>query len=163
MAQQHLFDNLPTDVIYYGIFPYLDYNSRVTANLLLPSKDRISTPLNKNLALQVLIRININAIKGALKSLRKSHSGSCNRSYSRYLLNVWRIVIKNLDVTQYNKFFRDVILSKINEFTNLSNTDRVFVSAYTLKTLEKLCNTTSELMKEKYPYLREVSLNYSSI
>ena len=159
----HLFDNLPTDVIYYGIFPYLDYNSRVTANLLLPSKDRISTPLNKNLALQVLIRINTVTIKHALKKFYNSHYEFRNRSYSRYLLNVWRTVIKNLEVTQYNKFFRGVVLSKIDEFTNLNNIDRASVSAYTLKTLQQLCNTTSELMKDKYPYLREVPLNYSTI
>jgi hypothetical protein len=159
----YLFDNLPTDVIYYGIFPYLDYNSRVTANLLLPSKDRISTPLNRNLALQVLIRINTVTIKHALKKFYNSHYGFRNRSYSKYLLNVWRTVIKNLEVTQYNKIFRDVVISKVYEFTNLDNIDRLSVSAYTLKTLQKLCETTLQLMKEKYPYLREVPLNYSSI
>ena len=47
----HLFDNLPTDIIYYEIFPFLDYDSRVTANLMLPRKDRIGHPLKKDAAL----------------------------------------------------------------------------------------------------------------
>ena len=49
----HLFDELPTDMIYYEIFPYLDYNSRVIANLLLPRQDRLRRPLEKDVVIML--------------------------------------------------------------------------------------------------------------
>ena len=60
----HLFDQLPTDMIYYEIFPYLDYDSRVTANLLLPQEDRLRTPLRKDAALEFQVEIDGISVNG---------------------------------------------------------------------------------------------------
>ena len=158
----HLFDNLPTDVIYYAIFPCLDYHSRVTANLLLPSKDRIGTPLNKELVLVVSLKIRSNIINKGLKKVdslsSERYTYRSQQSYSMHLLNVWRTLVENLEITQYKKNFRNAVLSKINEFMDPNNPQKDNVSLYTLKTLRALCQKTLHLMENRYPYLREVSL-----
>jgi hypothetical protein len=43
----HLFDNLPLEIIKYNIIPFLEYEDRVIVNFLLPPQDRISHPLTQ--------------------------------------------------------------------------------------------------------------------
>ena len=68
----HLFDQLPTDMIYYEIFPYLDYNSRVTANMLLPLQDRLRTPLRKDAVLEFTMRLGSTLITSLIKNQQKA-------------------------------------------------------------------------------------------
>jgi hypothetical protein len=68
---QNLFDQLPTDIIYYEIFPFLDYNSRVCANLLLPLKDRLRIPLRKDAVNEMTIHLAITRVTPLLKKYNK--------------------------------------------------------------------------------------------
>lgn len=152
----HILDQLPTDVIYYEIFPYLDYYSRVTANLLLPQKDRLRTPLKKDAALQFQMRLASTILKSLVnKQARATNSIARNR----LSLKIWRSVPLFPELFQYNSKFRKVITEKAAEFSDPSLEGVEHVSAYTRKELKKMCEAFLLSLETSYPYKREVSLS----
>lgn len=152
----HLFDQLPTDVIYYEIFRYLDYDSRVTANLLLPQKDRLRTPLKKDAVLQFQLRLASTILVSLVnKQARAKNSVARNR----LSLKIWRTVPLFPELAQYNSKFRAIITEKAVEFSDPSLEDLERVSPYTRKELKKLCEAFLLSLETSYPYKREVSLS----
>ena len=146
---KHLFDELPTDMIYYEIFPFLDYISRVNANLLLPKEDRIRTPLNKDALLEFTIIFQSTHIA----TMAKKAAITRNRTTrSRLILKIWRLLPMFPELIQYSEKVRDNLSLKALEFSTATSSD---VSAYTLKTLKKLCANFLHDLETKYPYLRE--------
>ena len=152
----HLFDQLPTDMIYYEIFRYLDYDSRVTANLLLPQKDRLRTPLKKDAVLQFQLRLASTILVTLVnKQARAKNSVARNR----LSLKIWRTVPLFPELVQYNSKFRAVITEKAVEFSDPSLEDLERVSPYTRKELKRLCEAFLLSLETSYPYKREVSLS----
>lgn len=150
---KHLFDELPTDMIYYEIFPYLDYDSRVTANLLLPIKDRMSVSLNKEAVLQFSLRFAAAIIKGLMDKQWRT----TNRiARSRINLKIWRTFGKLPQLLQYHAEFRRVTIDKIREFTDPATYEEGLVSSYTQKTMMKLCDDLLERMETSLPFLRQL-------
>jgi len=149
----HLFDQLPTDMIYYEIFPYLDYNSRVTANLLLPQQDRLRTPLRKDAVLEFTMRLG----SALITSLIKKQGTTTNPiTRNRMSLKIWRTVPLFPELFQYNSRFRGVIAAKAAEFSDPSLEGLERVSAYTRKELKRLCEALLLSFETSYPYKREV-------
>ena len=153
----HLFDQLPTDMIYYEIFPYLDYNSRVTANLLLPLQDRLHTPLRKDAVLEFTMRLGSTLITSLIKNQQKAKNPI---SRNRFSLKIWRTVPLFPELFQYNLRFREVIAAKAAEFSDSSLAERIYISSYTKKELKKLCEGVLLSFETSYPYKREISISY---
>jgi len=150
----HLFDELPTDIIYYEIFPYLDYNSRVTANLLLPKEDRLRRPLQKD----AVIMLEMSLGKAAMGSLIKKQSRATNPiSRNRLTLKIWRTVTLFPSLYQYNSKFREVVAAKAVEFSDPSMAEYAHVSNYTRKELKKLCTNFLLSLETSHPYICEVT------
>jgi hypothetical protein len=150
----HLFDELPTDMIYYEIFPFLDYNSRVTANLLLPKEDRLRTPLQKD----VVIMLEMSLGKAAMGSLIKKQSRATNPiSRNRLTLKIWRTVTLFPSLYQYNSKFREVVAAKAVEFSDPSMVNYTHVSNYTRKELKKLCTNFLLSLETSHPYICEMT------
>lgn len=156
----HLFDELPTDVIYYEIFPYLDYNSRVTANLLLPFEDRLRTPLKKDTALKLSIEMSIDILRGFLtrheKAVRK-------RARSTILLKMFRIFPEHREILQYHAKFRETVIDKARGWSDPTNPELLGASPYTRKTLVALCGELLKGLEERYPFIREVDRTWSAV
>lgn len=150
----HLFDELPTDMIYYEIFPFLDYNSRVTANLLLPKEDRLRTPLQKD----AVIMLEMSLGKAAMGSLIKKQSRATNPiSRNRLTLKIWRTVTLFPSLYQYNSKFREVVAAKAVEFSDPSMVNYTHVSNYTRKELKKLCTNFLLSLETSHPYICEMT------
>jgi hypothetical protein len=151
----HLFDQLPTDMIYYEIFSYLDYNSRVTANLLLPQQDRLRTPLRKDAVLEFQMRLGTTLITSIIWKQTNARN-SIGRN--RLTLKIWRTVPKFPELFQYSAKFREVVAAKAVEFTEPALEEFSHISPYMRKELKRLCETFLSSL-EKYPYIREVALS----
>ena len=153
----HLFDELPTDIIYYEIFPYLDYNSRVTANLLLPRKDHLQVPLRKGAALEFNIRYGSTLMT---KLIKKQGSTANNIARNRLTLKIWRTLPLFPELVQYSSKFRACVTAKCADFTDPALEDLERITPYTRKTLKVLCDDFLLSMETSYPYIREVSASY---
>ena len=150
----HLFDELPTDMIYYEIFPYLDYDSRVTANLLLPQEDRLRTPLRKDAALEFQIRFGSTIITSLVLKQAKATN---NIGRNRLTLKIWRTLPQFPELFQYSTKFRAVVAAKALEFTDPALEGVSHISPYTRKELKKLCEAFLLSIETSYPYKREVA------
>ena len=151
----HLFDQLPTDMIYYEIFPYLDYNSRVTANLLLPLKDRLRTPLRKDSSLEFSMRLASSIVTSLI---RKQSRTKNNTSRNRLSLKIWRTMPLFPQLIQHNSRFRRVVCEKAIEFMDPGLEDMQRITPYTRKTLRALCEGFLLSLETSYPFLYEVNI-----
>lgn len=149
----YLFDNLPLDMIHYEIFPYLDYNSRVTANLMLPLQDRARIPLNQHTAIHVAMYIGVARLGAYLKAVDKSVS---SHARNRNVLKMYREFPKYYFMFQYHQNLRTVCLEKTREFSNPANTDYEGRSKHFKTTLIALCNKMLEDVEQKYPFIENI-------
>jgi hypothetical protein len=150
----HLFDNLPTDIIYYEIFPFLDYNSRVTANLMLPYEDRISHPLKKDAALGFAIRLSSVLL---LKVVNSVATAKTKLSRSRKVLQVYRTFVpKYIFLTEYCSKYREMMILKCHDYTDLTFEEYQTATPHTKKTLPVLCANILEMIEQR-PFKRAVA------
>ena len=149
----HLLDELPTDLIYYEIFAYLDYHSRVTANLLLHPGDRLRTPLKKGALKQFSMKFSGSIIK---KLILKQNTVTNPIARNRLTLKIWRTMPMFPELVQHCANFRRVVMGKAADFINPNPEDATTVSSYTLKTLKGLCEHYLLLLETSYPYVGEV-------
>ncbi len=153
---KHLFDQLPTDIIHYEIFPYLDYDSRVTANLLLPLQDRLCTPLRKGAVLEFTMRF----CGIILTSMVKKQAITKNSvARNRLTLKIWRTALLFPELIQHNLRLREIMAEKAIEFSDLSMDELAYVTPYTCKELKKLCKAFLLSLETTYPYKHEVKLS----
>lgn len=149
----HLFDELPTDMIYWEIFRYLDYNSRVTANTLLPPKDRLGIPLKKNTVTLFAIRYGSAHI---LKRLREQVRATNRRWKTTLTYKFLKEVLEHPEIFQYNRRFRDGVIAKAQEFLDPGYFRKRGMTLYSQKRLNTEC-TTALAFIDAHPYIREVS------
>ena len=152
---KHLFDQLPTDMIYYEIFHYLDYNSRVTANLLLPHKDRLSIPLRKDAALEVCLMMASDHLRSLVFKQRDAKS---NLARNRLSLKFWRTLPLYPELVQYNSRFRAIVIEKSKEFSDPDLEHVLRVTPYTRKELKKLCEDFILSLETTFPFVRDVTM-----
>ena len=148
----YLFDNLPLDMIQYEIFPYLDYNSRVIANNMLPPQDKIRRPLKKNAALQFALQFATTKIRIALDKQTKSKGNG----RIRLTLQIWRNPKYMYLLAQYKLSFRETVIHKAMEFMNLESH-----SKHVKREFHLLCSNAIKDMETKYPYIGECNVSYS--
>ena len=151
----HLFDQLPTDIIYYEIFPYLDYNSRVTANLLLPRKDRLSIPLRKDAVRELSMKMASDHLTSLIFKQRDARS---NLTRNRLSLKIWRTLPLYPELVQYNSRFRAIVIEKSKEFSDPDLEHVLRISSYTRKELKKLCEGFILSLETTFPFVRDVSM-----
>ena len=149
----HLFDNLPTDIIYYEIFPFLDYDSRVTANLMLPRKDRIRHPLKKDAALGFAISLSSAIL---LKAVNSVPTSATKLSRSRKILNIYRnLVPKYIFMVEYSPIYRGMMKLKCEDYINPAFEEYQTASPHLIKTMPVLCGNILEMIEQR-PFKREV-------
>lgn len=149
----HLFDNLPTDIIYYEIFPFLDYDSRVTANLMLPYEDRIRHPLKKDAALGFAIRL---SSVNLLKVVKSVPTATTKLSRCRKILNIYRnLVPKYIFLTEYSPRYREMMKLKCQDYINPAFEEYQTASPHLIKTMPVLCANILEMIEQR-PLKREV-------
>jgi len=148
---QYLFDNLPLDMIQFEILPYLDYDSRVTANTMLPPVDRVKTPLKKDAALQFALTFSSTRICSYLNRLDKV-TGTARR---RLILKIYREIPKHFHILEYSEKARKEILKKCLEFSDPNSDDYDGSTTHMRKELPKLCRAITE-MATKRPFIRNV-------
>jgi len=153
----HLFDQLPTDMIYYEIFPYLDYNSRVTANLLLPRRDRLRTPLRKDAVLEFQFMLGSATIASLL---RKQNNAKNKITRNRLTLKIWRVMPLFSPLYQYKAAFRKVVAAKAVELSDPNHEGIANVSAYMRKEIKRLCQDFLLSLETSNPYIRELEFSF---
>jgi hypothetical protein len=151
----NLFDQLPTDMIYYEIFPYLDYESRLTANLLLPRKDRLIIPLRKDAALELYMKMASDNLKSLVFKQRDAKS---NLARNRLSLKIWRTLPLYPELVQYNSRFRAIVIEKSKEFSHPDLEHAQHISPYTRKELKKLCESFIHSLETSFPFVRDVNM-----
>lgn len=151
----YLLDNLPLDMIHYEIFPYLDYNSRVTANVMLPPQDRISVPLKKDCA--ILFALHNLANKGLEFSKMMKQPGS-NLVISRRYMKFGRNIHELFFVCQYRLEIREAMVAILTGFSNPDYEKYQQLSPYVKKNLPPLVTSQLETLQTKFPFIREVAL-----
>jgi hypothetical protein len=144
-------------MIYYEIFPYLDYNSRVTANLLLPLQDRLRTPLRKDAVLEFTIRLYSTQM---LSLCNKQRHAQSRIARNRFSLKIWRTIPLFPELFQYSAKFREIVVIKAADFSDPSLAEREDISVYTRKALKKLCEDFLLSLETSHPYKREVAPSY---
>lgn len=149
----HLFDNLPTDIIHYEIFPYLDYDSRVTANLMLPHEDRIRHLLKKDAALGFAMSLSSILLSKAVKSV---HTATTTLSRRRKILNLYRNLIpKYIFLAEYCTKYREIIKIKCQDYIHPEFHEYSQASSHVKKNLPILCANILEMIEQR-PFKREV-------
>jgi len=148
---QYLFDNLPLDMIQFEIFPYLDYDSRVLANSMLPPVDRIRVPLKKDAALQFALTYSSMKICSYLKKL-DTVTGTARR---RTILKIYREIPKHFHILEYSDKARKEILKKSAEFSDPNGDEYDSSTLHMKKELPKLCKAITEMAAQR-PFIRHV-------
>ena len=149
----HLFDQLPTDMIYYEIFRFLDYDSRVTANLLLHPEDRMRTPLRKEALTEFSMMFGSTVIKNLM---RKQKTATTPIARNRLTLKIWRTMPMFPELVQYNSRFRATVLERAVEFSEIKP-EETNVSAYTRKELKRLCENYIVALETSFPFVHELN------
>lgn len=150
----HLFDELPTDMIYYEIFPFLDYASRVTANLLLHPADRLRTPLRKDALTEFSMKFGATIMKRLVK---KQATAKTPIARNRLTLKIWRTLPFFPELVQYDPRFRETVLNKAADFSNLEPEDAAHISTHTRKELKRLCENYIVALETSFPFVRELN------
>lgn len=154
VAVAHLFDNLPTDIIYYEIFPFLDYDSRVTANAMLPPIDRHKKKLRSEALLKFTMKLSTCRLKTILNAYNKA-TNPVQRN--RLMLRLWRTVPKHSELLRHCEKFRCIVQTKAEYFSNLPQSEKDYLTYYSVRTLKALCEHVLKFLNKDCPFVREVS------
>ena len=154
-----ILDQLPLDIIHYRIFRFLDWNSRVEANLLLPHAERIRVPLTKDAGISLMIRKEHDKLKRMLENLSDDNASSEDRFM--YILNVMIELRESRYLIQYVIKFRDMAFERCTSFADLDSSEYTnsSLSDEKKKLLSDVCKGTLKNL-EVFPYQREVKTTY---
>lgn len=159
MIKMTILDQLPLDIIHYRIFRFLDWNSRVEANLLLPSAERIRVPLTKDAGISLMIRKEHDKLRRMLNILNNPYSSADDRFTG--ILNVMLELRESRYLIQYSIKFRDMAFERCTSFADLESieyTDTPLTDEKK-KLLSDVCKGTLKNL-EVFPYQREVKTTY---
>jgi len=150
--RNHLFDNLPLDVIQYAIYPYLDYNSKIILNCMLPPQDRIRTPLKTGVGLSVVIKI----LAVRLSRKLNEFAGLTHIGRARKLLDLFRKFDKYYLILQHSKKARESILDVLRDFSDPASERYGSASKYLRTTCSLLTLAHIEKIETDVPYISEI-------
>jgi hypothetical protein len=152
LKHNYLLDNLPLDVIQYEIYPYLDYNSKVTMNSMLPPQDRIRAPLKKDHALSIFIHI----LAARLSSFITNFIHSANKlTRVRSMFKMYRNLHLLYPLIQHCKKMRDATIEKMIEMSDLEYEGYDRCTKYVRVNLSKLIRDELDNIHDSVPYLYE--------
>ena len=131
------FDYLPLeDVIHESIFPYLDYESRIQMNRVLPPIERYRTRFSKD----EIVRHELYVVTAILKSKLNSIETVCGstrkirmRKKSQRLLQMLQLVepeTRNVIIMQHYPSFHTVIIDKLTSLSDPYSDDLRDASKY---------------------------------
>ena len=155
-----LLHNLPLDTIHYHIFPFLDWNSRVEANLLLPHAERIRVPLTKDAGISLMMRKEHDKLRRMLET-PPTDAASSEERFS-HILNVMMELRESRYLIQYAIKFRDMAFERCSSFADLDSSEYTNSSLTDekKKLLSLICKGTLKNL-EVFPYQREVKTTYN--
>jgi len=154
-----LLHNLPLDIIHHHIFRFLDWNSRVEANLLLPQAERIRVPLTKDAGISLMIRKEHDKLKKLLELV--SDDTFSKEERFTHILNVMLELRESRYLIQYSIKFRDMAFERCSSFADLESSEYTnsSLSDENKNLLSTVCKATLKNL-EVFPYQREVKVTY---
>lgn len=156
----YILDSIPTDVIHYCLFPYLDWNSRVTANTLVHPAGRVSVPLKKDSGISVMLRTEHDKLVKLFRFIDEYNMSSLEKY--KHILTLMTAIKDIKYLLQYSKRFRETTISKIVEFSDIHSPEYEAgkIEYKDILILSNVCKTL--LLKiDKLPYEREVDASTS--
>ena len=154
-----VFDEFPMFVIECHIFPYLDYQTRISLNQCLPPWDRIQTKMNPQSIQKHQMNLCISIVASILSSLEQKQENTWNAQWVyngdrriQRMIEMLRLFLKDEYFAIYTNFgsFRRAFSLKIDEMQELANQYDNLYSRTWLDELISTCNT-----------LRDKILNYN--
>ena len=152
--------DVPTDVVQFVIFPYLDKESRFIANDVLHPSRQIEYRFPSRIPENDRIRHALNVSGQVFAKLLK---GSQTRPFSaKNIINIFRKLLKGDGdiLLQYNRAFREETYKKMFQFIDMDYSGYTFIS----KGIKKgLINLSTKIIQrlDKIPYIRHVSQVYA--
>jgi len=150
LSETYLFDNLPLDIIQYEIHPYLDYNSKVTMNCMLPPQDRISSPLSKGIGINIVVKILALRLKRQLKDCIEG----VGLIRTRNVMKLFRDFGKYYIIFQYCKKARDANIVMMQEFGDPQSQRYGSASKYVREKVSAMAAVHLANIEER-PYISE--------
>ena len=163
-------DKIPLEIIKYDIFPFLDYQARISFNQCLPPWDRIQTTMSP----QSIKKHNINyCIKKAgsmLTSLEEKDACGTWKYHGdrriQRMIQVFNLFLKDEYFSIYTSFgnFRTVFSAKIDEMQQLVHRERsgmhqpIYSNTW-LDELVSMCNSLRDKILNYTGELRNISLD----
>ena len=146
--------DVPTDVIQFVIFPYLDNKSRFLANDVFHPSRQIEYRFPSRIPEDDRIKHGLYIAVSILQPLI-SYSGFCTLKDLIYLLR--KVLKGNADIVlQYDPHFRRVLREKARQYSDIHNSGYYTVSKGFKKGAVNLCKRILERL-HKVPYIRYVS------
>jgi hypothetical protein len=152
-------DEFPFFVIKHDIFPYLDYQARISLNQCLPPWERVQTKMAPNSIKKHHINYCVKVIASMLASLEEREGGRLNRPWIYQgdrrilrMIEMLNLFLKDEYFAIYTNFdnFRNAFSRKIDEMHELAYQHQHEYSRICLDELVSTCNL-----------LRDKILNYT--
>jgi len=141
---KHLFDELPLEVIREVIFPFLDFETKISVNRSLPIQDRIAKKMTRKFieAHDGMVSVNnfqsrlrcINAIRTVDTKTRNKRANMVIRMMEEFHTNRHVLLVRN------SPNFTSTLINKLKEFVNEIG-HVLFLNAYYRKRLVDACKT----------------------
>jgi hypothetical protein len=163
-----VFDEFPMFVIECHIFPYLDYQTRISLNQCLPQWDRIQTKMNPKSIQKHQINYCVNVVASMLSSLEAKSSTAWNAPWLyqgdrriQRMIEMLSLFLKDEYFAIYTNFghFRAAFSAKIDDMQALANQYNNLYSRVWLDELISMCNTLRDKILNYKGGLTTISLN----
>ena len=163
-----VFDEFPMFVIEYHIFPYLDYQTRISLNQCLPPWDRIQTKMNPQSIQKHQINYCVNVVASMLSSLEEKISPAWNAPWLyrgdrriQRMIEMLSLFLKDEYFAIYTNFgnFRTNFSAKIDDMQALCHQYNNLYSKVWLDELILLCNSLRDKILNYKGKLTNIVLN----
>ena len=164
--QNTVLDTLPLDVISYGIFPYLDYETRISLNQCLPRWDRIQRIMAPVSVKKHHTNVCVKIVSDILKSLEQRDHSSGQWMYRgdrriQRMIQMLSLFLKEEYFYIYVNFgqFRSVFSRKIDEMQAIAYEHDNLYSRVWLDELISTCNSLRDKITSYRGELRTIKLD----
>lgn len=149
------FDILPIDIIHYEILPLLDYESRITLNMLLKPSERKGTPFTKDTA----IKFRLVQAFPHIQRLINNFWGLATDDRIKTLFEIISALRKHIVLLEHNEKFRHVCLDKFRTFANPTYYEDLNLIVDPILKNQLMTEVTSFLqdIEKNYPFKYDVS------
>jgi len=149
----NILDSIPTDILRSCVFPLLDYHSKTSLNLCLTTKIRTLLDSQKILEFRLIQAVEI--LRNGLNKINSLQNDERKQTIYTYFKEC---IPKHLILTQYNKNFRAVVISRASELANPHNHEYNDCTDLYKKDLTTVCTNVIRELSTKYPYKFEMKV-----